>query len=86
MTAYTLNLADLAPTLYAMSHGATELNPLMQNIHVMVLYTTILTGLAIWWLSRQETHLARDGMKFCAAVYAAVNIWHILNFAAGWAA
>ena len=36
MTPYLLNLCDLFLTLYALSRGGVELNPLMQNPAVMV--------------------------------------------------
>ena len=35
MTAYLLNLLDLAFTLYALSHGATELNPAMRCVPIL---------------------------------------------------
>lgn len=42
--AYTLNLIDLFCTLWALRHGAVELNPLMQSVTVMVGYKVIIVG------------------------------------------
>ena len=36
MTAYTLNLFDLAFTLHALSNGGVELNPLMACVPVQI--------------------------------------------------
>lgn len=44
MTVYLLNLADLALTLCALSHGGVELNPLMRSIPVMVAWKTVGVG------------------------------------------
>jgi hypothetical protein len=79
MTAYLLNLADLAFTLYALCHGAYELNPLMRNIPFQCFYKAVLVGVLLWWLSTRQERLARFGKKALAAVFAAVDVWHIVN-------
>lgn len=79
MTAYLLNLADLAFTLYALCHGAYELNPLMRNIPFQCFYKAVLVGALLWWLSKRQERLARFGKKALAAVFAAVDVWHIVN-------
>lgn len=38
---YPLNLFDLVITIYALSIGCTELNPLMRSVPVMVAYKVI---------------------------------------------
>ena len=81
MTAYLLNLLDLAFTLYALSHGAKELNPLMRDVPTMIAYKVILVGALLGWLDSREERVARFGMILCAAVFAAVNVWHIVNLA-----
>jgi hypothetical protein len=82
MTAYLLNLADLAFTLYALCHGAYELNPLMRNIPFQCFYKAVLVGVLLWWLSTRQERLARVGYGVCTAVFAAVDVWHIVNIAA----
>lgn len=55
MTVYTLNLIDLAFTLYALHMGVKELNPLIRNIPVMVVWKVLGIGLLCWVLN----HIAR---------------------------
>lgn len=86
MTAYILNLFDLACTLYALSIGCTELNPLMQSVPIMVIFKAAIVGALCWWLSKRKEPLARWGLWLCTAVYAVVDLWHIINIAACWAA
>lgn len=86
MTAYVLNISDLCFTLYALSHGAVELNPLMRCVPVMVVYKTVIVGALCWWLSRREEPLARYGLGISAVYFGAINVWHIVNLAAAWAA
>lgn len=81
MTAYILNLLDLAITLHVVANGGAELNPLMQSVPVMVLYKTIAVGILCLWLSGRSEPIARYGLKICTAYYAAVNLWHIVNLA-----
>lgn len=76
MTAYLLNLFDLAFTLYALSHGASEANPFMRNVPTMIFYKVFVVGVLCWVLAKLK---ARDALKFCTAVFAAVNVWHIFN-------
>lgn len=78
MTAYLLNLLDLAFTLYALSHGATELNPLMRNVPTMIAYKVIVVGALLGWLSKRKE---RVGIIVCTAVFAVVDVWHIVNLA-----
>ena len=76
MVLYLLNLFDLAFTLYALQLGAEELNPLMQSVPIMVFYKIVIVGLFCMILHRYR---ARRALGVCAVVYAAVNIWHIIN-------
>ena len=76
---YALNLIDLACTLYALSIGAVELNPLMRCVPVMVGYKVIIVGALLWWLSRRRERAARYALYVAAAVYGAVDVWHIIN-------
>ena len=80
MTAYLLNLADLALTLYALSVGCRELNPLMQSVPAMVVYKGIIVGGLCWWLQRvsnASNALATQGLKLCAVFYGGLCIYHI---------
>lgn len=81
MSAYILNLFDLAFTLLALRRGAAELNPLMRCVPVMVCYKTLFMGAGMWWLSRRPERIARNGMNMLTAFYGAVNVWHIVNLA-----
>lgn len=76
MTAYTLNLLDLFFTLHALAHGAVEANPLMRCVPIMIFYKVIVIGALCAWLHKQN---AKFALCICAAVYAAVNVWHIVN-------
>ena len=83
MTAYLLNLIDLAFTLYALSHGARELNPLMNSVPIMIAYKVFVVGALLWVLHRlREYRLARFGLNVATAGYAAVVMWHIINIIA----
>lgn len=80
MTAYLLNILDLCFTLHAIHNGATELNPLMQSVPVMVAWKVGAVGFLCWLLAyfaKRRNRTARWGLKFCAAFYAAVNIYHL---------
>lgn len=83
MTAYLLNLAYLFFTLHAFSNGSVELNPLMACVPVQIVYKIIVAGLLIAWLERRNEKTA---ITLVTVVYAAVNVWHIWNIAAAWAA
>ena len=76
---YALNLFDLACTLAALSRGAVELNPLMQNVTVMVGYKVIIVGALLWWLSTRRERAARYALYVAAAVYGAVDVYHMIN-------
>ena len=73
ITAYTLNLLDLFCTLWALRHGAVELNPLMQCVPVMAVYKLAVMALLLWWLSRRPERLARYALTGAAALYGAVD-------------
>lgn len=77
MIAYLLNLIDLACTLYALSLGAEELNPLMASVPVMVVYKLVIVGLLAAWLSRRRERIARLGLRVCTAVYAGLTLCHL---------
>ena len=77
--AYTLNLIDLFCTLWALRHGAVELNPLMREVTVMVGYKVVIVWALLWWLSRQQERAARYALYVAAVVYGAVDVWHIIN-------
>lgn len=76
---YPLNLLDLCFTLYAINHGIPEANPFMRNPVVMVFYKVVVIGVLCWWLRRRTETIAVVGRHLLAAVYAAVNVWHIYN-------
>lgn len=78
MMLYSLNILDLLFTLYALSLGAVELNPLMQCVPIMVVYKTIVVGALCWWL-RSETF----AIRLLTAVYAAVCTYHIFGLIGG---
>lgn len=79
MTAYILNLLDLAFTLYALRHGGVELNPLMRCVPLQIGYKVFAVGALCRWLSRRPETIARYGLRVCTVAYAMVNLWHILN-------
>ena len=76
MIPYILNLIDLVFTLYALSHGIPEANPLMVSVPVMVFYKIIVIGLLCWWLSYRREKTA---LTLVTVFYAAVAVWHIVN-------
>lgn len=77
--AYALNLIDLFCTLWALQHGVSELNPLMREVTVMVGYKVIIVWALLWWLSRQRDRAARYALYVAAAVYGAVDVYHMIN-------
>ena len=83
MTAYILNLLDLAFTLHALRHGAVELNPFMRNIPFQCFYKVVLVGVLCWLLDKWaiKYQVARWGLWSVTAVFAAVDVWHIVNIA-----
>ena len=85
MSAYLLNLIDMAFTIHALSHGAVELNPFMQCVPVQIFYKVFVVGALCWWLSKRKERLAQLGLKTAAFVFGAVDVWHILNLAVIWA-
>lgn len=83
MTAYILNLFDLGFTLYALSHGAIELNPLMRCVPFQIFYKVIVVGALLYGLSKVNSRLARFGLNVATAVFVVVNAWHIINIIGG---
>ena len=79
MIAYVLNLIDLFCTLWALRHGAVELNPLMRSVTVMVGYKIIIVGVLLWWLSTRRERAARYALYVATVVYGAVDVYHIIN-------
>lgn len=77
--AYALNLLDLFCTLWALRHGAVELNPLMREVTVMVGYKVIIVWALLWWLSLRRERSARYALYVAAAIYGAVDVYHIIN-------
>ena len=77
--AYVLNLIDLSCTLWALRHGAVELNPLMREVTVMVGYKVVIVGALLWWLSRQRERAARYALYVAAVVYGVVDVYHMIN-------
>lgn len=77
--AYALNLIDLFCTLWALRHGAVELNPLMESVTVMVGYKVIIVWALLWWLSTRRERAARYALCVATVVYGAVDVYHIIN-------
>lgn len=77
--AYALNLIDLSCTLWALRHGAVELNPLMRSVTVMVGYKVVIVWALLWWLSTRRERAARYALYVAAVVYGAVDVYHIIN-------
>ena len=81
---YTLNILDLLFTLYALSHGAYELNPVMQSIPFMIFYKVIVLGILCLFLEyMKHNRVARVGRKICLFAFLAVDAWHIYNLIGG---
>ena len=79
IAAYALNLIDLSCTLWALRNGAVELNPLMREVTVMVFYKVIIVCALLWWLSTRRERAARYALYVAAAVYGAVDVYHMIN-------
>lgn len=77
--AYTLNLLDLSCTLWALRHGAVELNPLMREVMVMVCYKVIIVWTLLWWLSTRRERSARYALYVATVIYGAVDLYHMIN-------
>jgi hypothetical protein len=82
---YLLNILDLLLTTYAISHGAWELNPVMQSIPFMIFYKVIVLGILCWFLEymAKRNRVARVGRKICLFAFLAVDLWHIYNLIGG---
>ena len=76
---YALNLIDLFCTLWALRHGAEELNPLMREVTVMVGYKVVIVWGLLWWLSTRRERAARYALYVATVVYAAVDVYHMIN-------
>lgn len=79
IAAYALNLIDLSCTLWALHGGAVELNPLMRSVPVMVGYKVVIVWALLWWLSTRRERAARYALYVAAAVYGAVDVYHMIN-------
>ena len=79
IAAYALNLIDLSCTLWALRHGAVELNPLMREVMVMVGYKVVIVWGLLWWLSTRRERAARYALYVAAVVYGAVDVYHMIN-------
>ena len=79
ITVIGLNWLDLICTLWALRHGAVEINPLMQSIPLMVGYKVIIVWALLWWLSLRRERAARYALYVAAAVYGAVDLYHVIN-------
>ena len=79
IAAYVLNLLDLFCTLWALRHGAAELNPLMREVTVMVVYKIVVVGVLLWWLSTRREQAARYALYVAAVIYGAVCLWHAVG-------
>lgn len=79
MTAYTLNLLDLAFTVYALQRGGAELNPVMRCVPIMIIYKTVIVGALCLWLAKRTEPLAKYGLWVITAVYAGLCVWHLAN-------
>lgn len=77
--AYALNLIDLFCTLWALRHGAVELNPLMREVTVMVGYKVVIVWGLLWWLSTRRERAAQYVLCAAAVVYGAVDVYHMIN-------
>lgn len=77
--AYALNLIDLSCTLWALRHGAVELNPLMREVTVMVGYKVGAVWGLLWWISTRRERAARYALFLAVALYGAVDVYHIIN-------
>lgn len=79
IAAYTFNLLDLFCTLWALRHGAVELNPLMRSVPFMVCYKVGAVWGLLWWLSTRRERAARYALCAAAVVYGAVDVYHMIN-------
>lgn len=79
MTAYFLNLFDLACTLEALRQGVKEANPFMQSVPVMIFYKIVIVGGLLLWLSNRPERAAKWGLRGCTAVYAVLALWHCMG-------
>lgn len=84
MIAYLLNLIDLAFSVYAIRNGGVELNPLMQNPAVMILYKIIAMGFLLSWLSKRKERIAVLGMRLIIVVYLIIDLGHVFCILYTW--
>lgn len=76
---YGLNLLDLGCTLLAMRLGVKEMNPLLQNAWVLMVYKIVLVGVLAEWLSGRREAVACAGLKICEAVYGFLGVYHLFG-------
>lgn len=79
ITVIALNWLDLACTLWALRRGCVELNPLLRSVVTMLWYKGAVVPLLALWLNARGTQEARRGLRICAIVYGAVDVYHIIN-------
>lgn len=84
MIAYILNLIDLILSLYAIQHGGVELNPLMQNPVVMILYKVVATWFLLRWLSKRTEPVAVWGLRLITVLYLLIDVGHVVCILYAW--
>ena len=90
MTAYLLNLFDLACTYILLSHGGEEINPVARwliNIHpaAFPFAKIVVAGFLFWLLSyiARIEPAARIALYFITVYYAAIVAYYIILFFGG---
>jgi hypothetical protein len=87
MVAYILNIVDMLFTMYVISDGGIELNPIVNTIleYDGVLFAflkIVVAGVLLLWLERKAKlyKVARQGLFAITIFYAILVLWHIVNF------
>lgn len=87
MVAYLLNIVDMLFTMYVISDGGIELNPMVNTIleydgALFVFLKIVVAGVLFWWLERKaKLHkVAQQGLRAITIFYAILVLWHIVNF------
>ena len=78
LLAHLVNFADACLTLFAVSRGAVELNPLMAVLingspFLFLLTKFLLFAFAVDFMSRHKPQF----LKWVAALYLTVSAWHL---------
>ena len=56
------------------------MNPMLQSVPFMIVYKVFIIGAFCLVLHRlREYKLARFGLKISTAIFAVVDLWHIIN-------